>query len=495
MNKEARRNAPLAILALSLTVLMPCTSWASESNTVHAKIVRTSVKINTAGEPGSGVIVKREGNRYYVLTAAHVALCASQKQEEQEVITSNGKSHFVRPEDISCPQLMPPMAHDAKQCDNEKNKSDPWAIDLAVISFWSDERYDAATRTSVINRPGISILVAGYPINSSRLKVVKSEGGALVPPSSLSSTCQGYGLRYIAPTEKGMSGGGVWNKNGELVGIHGYRIMNKSDGLALARGSYSSGIPISYWKAMDDPLKVSFLNETLRKSSRSGGKATDYINKAQNIINRGLRDESLNELSLQEAASLIERARSMDKSQPAYPAMQAQMYVAYYKKFGGASDPELLERALALVNIAIRQSRAWRKSYEGLYEPIRAEVHALRGNYQKAVIDIDTRLSFRPDDTAALKDKAKYLFELGNLEGAYQAINRAVSIAPNDPAALIDRSLILAKAGMNHIACADLKRAVRIASLLAEKENSAIGEDGTNEESRASQSMAILQCR
>ena len=39
--------------------------------------------------PGSGVIVSKQGNTYYVLTAKHVVAT----QDEYEIVTSDAKSH------------------------------------------------------------------------------------------------------------------------------------------------------------------------------------------------------------------------------------------------------------------------------------------------------------------------------------------------------------------------------------------------------------------
>lgn len=477
---------------LSLIALSPSVSATTAAGVVaHPNILRATVKISNSFSGGSGVIVRRDNQSYYVLTAAHVADCALPNREELLVTTSDNKSHIVKPEDISCPQPLTSLSQSLIQCEESKIKSEPWGIDLAVISFLSSDQYASASRTKDIDKPGITVFIGGYPKESSQLTVVKSEGGALVPPKSPASTCQGYGLRYIAATQDGMSGGGVWNENGELVGIHGYRLINRNNNLALARGSYSSGIPIGYWKDMDQPYKVIGIKLIKNSPIQQDNNPADLISQAQNILNRSWTNGSPTIAALSEAATLIQKARSIDQSQPAYPAMEAQIFINIFKQIG---DSRLLDQALTLSNLAIRQSRNYRPSYEGLYEKIRAEVHALRGNYAKAIIDVDTRLKMRPNDTSALKDKAQYLFALSDFRGAYQAINQAISLDPDDPAALVDRGLILARAGMTLDACSDWNTAIRKAELQSSRLG-AFERDAETERQRAASLKLKEGCR
>ena len=91
------------------------------------------------------------------------------------------------------------------------SSSYPWRIDLAILKFRSIKKYMVAQKQSSIRRLGNDVYVAGYPFSENgKFFIRESEGTVDIPPSSITETCKGYGLRYIAPTEIGMSGGGDW---------------------------------------------------------------------------------------------------------------------------------------------------------------------------------------------------------------------------------------------------------------------------------------------
>ena len=98
----------------------------------------------------------------------------------------------------------------------------PWSLDLAIVAFKSTKRYEVASKYDSIRRNGVHVYVSGYPnISGDEVKIFKSSGPANLPPKYSSSTCKGYGLRYVIPPKAGISGGGVWSHRGHLIGIHG----------------------------------------------------------------------------------------------------------------------------------------------------------------------------------------------------------------------------------------------------------------------------------
>jgi hypothetical protein len=415
-----------------------------------------TVRIESSGEePGSGVIVKREGDVYTVLTAAHVIGaqgCA--RNDSISLKTSDGKVHSVAKDEIFCSGKLPDGLATASLCEVDgSGSSGILALDLAVLRFKSADSYKVASKQGSIDRNGVHVLVSGYPNNGpddGKLRVAKSDGPASPPPQTAASTCQGYGLRYIANTAEGMSGGGVWAENGTLIGIHGRREATRTGDIVLSSGSYSKAIPLAYWKALKNQWTLDGEVVLNGSSDRAPSLDTrDLIARARIIVNKiatGQKGES----ELREVQRLLLLARQSDQQQPLIPALISQSLI---KQYDLTKDSSLLSQALAYANEAIDLSRKWTGSYEARFEKIRAQIHSLRGNPAKAIVDIDRRLSIAPDDVPALKDKANYHYQMGDLAGAMRVLEMASNLSPNDPSILIDRGLVYAKAGYRQQAC------------------------------------------
>ena len=238
------------------------------------------------------------------------------------------------------------------------SNSYPWPIDIAVLEFISNKEYMVAKRSSSIKRFGSDVYISGYPISRDGEFVIReSQGTVDLPPSSFYQTCKGYGLRYIAQTEIGMDGGGVWSKKGKLVGIHGYREVSRSDNIVINRGSYSTGIHLPYWKELVDPFNPSRgFPEKLEKYDRKDD-ASAIISKAKAFINVA-RSENINDnsnLIIEEASSSIledlKRAEKIDSKRPLIPALTAQIYIRRYED--GSKQKIYLTEALQNINKAI----------------------------------------------------------------------------------------------------------------------------------------------
>ena len=190
-----------------------------------AKIAQSiTVRIEGATQ-GSGVLVKRDRNRYTVLTAWHVVE-GQRPGEELDIYTPDGKRHKVEQGSIK---------HLGK-------------VDMAVLSFSSSSTYDLAKVGDVksVSR-GDQVLVAGFPLGSNgRLKY---DTGKLIANAAVGID-QGYQLLYRNDTVTGMSGGGVLKADGTLIGMHGrgeIDLNRSSSSQGLAKTGINQGIPIRYY--------------------------------------------------------------------------------------------------------------------------------------------------------------------------------------------------------------------------------------------------------
>jgi len=263
------RRLPALVAALLLPAAQPlllCTALSTaallvsqtpaqaQSQEAVGKVAQAiTVRIEGATQ-GSGVLVKRDGNRYTVLTAWHV-VSEQRPGEELDIYTPDGQRHQL--EQGSIKRL--------------------GEVDMAVLTFSSNKSYQVARLSSserITCRHGRSLLTAGFPVSKSQA-LTTSTGELLMDFSS--ETDQGYTFFYTNSTEAGMSGGPILSlDNAVLVGLHGRgevdQSASKKAGIIIKTGinqginawlyeSYASGnkvLPLKGKSSSDDLLATAF---------------------------------------------------------------------------------------------------------------------------------------------------------------------------------------------------------------------------------------------
>lgn len=209
---------------------------------------------------GSGVIIAKEGEKYYVLTVTHNF---NQEQvninEYYGIMTSDKKVNLVT------------KINDGQECTNGfletiKNKNlkatlvrfgcfesqKIYGYDLAIVSFKSEKNYPVASLGNASQlKEGDKVYISGWPKIEAEPKLkpdgtpqLDSEGkiickdpepqrqrqlvrGLLEGSIPVTEEDNGYSLYYTDRTRPGMSGGPVLDSYGRLVGIHGRGSANK----------------------------------------------------------------------------------------------------------------------------------------------------------------------------------------------------------------------------------------------------------------------------
>ncbi|MDJ0589964.1 MAG: serine protease [Pleurocapsa sp. MO_226.B13] len=178
---------PLAI-ALSTPIVAQAINPYIKDNIAR----EISVRISSAENGGSGVIIARQNNTYLILTKAHVL--------------RNDRSFTVRTHDG--------LTHQAKPIINAIETDD----DLALLEFSSDNSYQTATINSAATpRVEQAILAVGY--NAATAELVTHSGK--IERVSDRPLKEGYQIGYSSKIVPGMSGGAILNANGEVIGING----------------------------------------------------------------------------------------------------------------------------------------------------------------------------------------------------------------------------------------------------------------------------------
>ncbi|MDY6936346.1 MAG: serine protease [Cyanobacteriota bacterium] len=188
---------------------------ASQTTVVIAQgLEKGDLEAQQEWNPGSGAIVARHGNTYYVLTALHVVRT---RDVVYGVRTSDGEVHIV--DDVSTKSNIYPFGEEEGAWGEQIE-----GFDLAIVQFQSDLDYAvSAIGKSDRLASGDPLYVSGWPNpeDDSARRVRKTEAGDLTKLFSQPSEDGGYSLLYDNTTQRGMSGGPVLNQFGELVGIHG----------------------------------------------------------------------------------------------------------------------------------------------------------------------------------------------------------------------------------------------------------------------------------
>jgi S1-C subfamily serine protease len=231
-NEASRRNSiQPSLTQLVQRGIVPDTELivASMSATQISQVAMTITVLIDGQNPGSGVIVQRNGRTYYVLTAKHVVATP----DEYDVVTPDKKKYRV----------------DYKRVRKFNG------VDLALLEFDSDENYSIArigdSQKATLGAP---VYVAGFPNpgREIRERIFQFRSGEISarPPKPLAD---GYALVYTNSTREGFSGGPVLDGNGLLIGIHGRAEVdanqpipaNQGGSVLPARVGVNLGVPIN----------------------------------------------------------------------------------------------------------------------------------------------------------------------------------------------------------------------------------------------------------
>jgi parallel beta-helix repeat protein len=163
---------------------------------------------------GSGAIVARSGNTYYVVTAWHVVWRTG---GFHAIVTPDGQVHYVDASEGS------PDAIGFGRLDPESERAIVGS-DLALLRFRSDRDYPVASVGSQKVQSGDTVYISGWP-NPDDLRRTRRDrtfsAGAIAQVVNPPSADGGYSLLYDNRTRSGLSGAPIFNADGELIGIHG----------------------------------------------------------------------------------------------------------------------------------------------------------------------------------------------------------------------------------------------------------------------------------
>lgn len=222
---------PIPVILLgAATVMVQSQVLAILNGTEINDIAKETTVLLDGQNSGSGVIVGKQAETYYVLTAQHVVAT----EDEYTVVTPDTQEKH--PVNYSMVQKLPD-------------------VDLAVIPFTSRQSYRVAELgNSNTLTEGDTVFISGWPhAGRSIPHLYQFTTGQIsgIPPRVLMG---GYGLIYTNVTRAGMSGGPIFNESGELIGIHGQaegrEIYLPNYETEVLKSGFNLGIPVNTFLAI-----------------------------------------------------------------------------------------------------------------------------------------------------------------------------------------------------------------------------------------------------
>lgn len=363
-----------------------------------------TVKVFGSAAPGSGVVISADNTdrTCIVLTAGHV-LKGTSIDDEPYAVTASGRRLAIK----------------------RIRHLDP--LDLAEVGLADCELSPALQATGV--HPGGKVWVAGFPQESNQIwiRTGPSEAGG----SSPNARAGGYAIFHGAPTRTGISGGGLYDSQGLLIGIHG-----EADTTTTKSGkSYKSGIGLA--------IPIQFLVSKLTSRSMTADHQHQWGREEEvSAQNRLLRLAWLESSKHHQEALAL--AGKLINAQPTDPRPRI-------RRAGILMTVSRYDEALVDYNVLIRQ------------DPGHPSLHINRGNalmglkrYAEALLDYDRALAIEPKLGWGHLNRAKALIVLGRTDEAATSLNRALSLAPSDRAALLERAVLRQRLGQLKAAQSDL---------------------------------------
>jgi tetratricopeptide (TPR) repeat protein/S1-C subfamily serine protease len=488
------------------------TGYLAQLNT---KARQLTVRIETGGGSGSGVIVAKEGSSYYVLTTKHVVqdLDTRQKFSDLQLVTYDQERYGATSTVVA------------------------EGADLAVVKFSSNTNYPIAQLGQYSPNDNDFAFVGGFPgreaIDSPLWQwqlhpglVAEKEQGKFNAQDDRSFS-NGYDLIYSSISYGGMSGGPVFDTEGKLIGIHG-----RAESTDKAILGQSLGISTQIFLELADKLQVNSRLLRVSKNTPLGLSPTDrkaVITAMQNIAQPRETDSAESWLAygnqlyrtLQSEKSVIAFDKAISKGKvlgfygkalslrrlgklelsqasivQAIAAIPTNQYTNYYYLWKYQSfildGSRKYDEALTSINTAIRleprdltslieKALILRKQQKyvaaiAVYDEIirvRPEAYAYTnrgiakrdlGDKEGAISDWSQAIKFNPNFAKAYNNRGFVNSELGNRQRALADFDRAIIINPNYANAYYNRAYVKSDLGDSQKAITDLNRAIEINS-------------------------------
>jgi tetratricopeptide (TPR) repeat protein len=407
---------PVYFAGISIALICsPVSALSSREVNQIAKGITVRIEDN-ANKNGSGIIVKQEGGKYYVLTAYHVV---NNPERNYTIVTPDGKTHPLNYKTI-------------------KRKD---GIDLAVAEFQSDRSYKIAKigDSDKVSEGSFSY-VAGFPGKTSVVNayLYRFKEGKITANANIALD-EGYALVYSNNTTGGMSGGPVLNEAGEVIGVHGKEETVGKQGIVVSTGD-NLGIPIKTFLTI--PL-VDVGVRSPKVAVADKPKAADFY--LQGLDNNRKKDYP----------GAVKAYTEAIKLNPKYTAAyngRGLMY-NYQKKY---------KEALADYNQALKLDPKFAKAYNN-----RGFLYYEQKKYSQALADYNQAIKLDPKFATAYSSRGVVFQEQKKYPEALADLNQALKLDPKLAGAYNNRGSLYYYQKKYPEALADYNQALKLDPKLA----------------------------
>jgi hypothetical protein len=335
--------------------------------------------------------VKRDGNRYTVLTAWHV-VSGQRPGEELDIFTPDGQRHQLEQGSI-------------------KRIGD---VDMAVLTFTSNKTYLVAKVGDVKSvSMGNPIWVSGFPLPSPAVptRLLRFLKGDVIA-NATAAIPNGYQLLYSNPTLPGMSGGAALSAQGSLVGIHGQGEtdvkMSEQQGVAVKTGT-NQAVPINHFVVsknaetlQQEPSHPSVKPEANPEASTIHESAQN--SRVSNLISPVTRHNTEDALAMALALYRQGKMKVAYEQASALVSYKAGSIPGLLIKSGSAVDIGLFAEALKELEWFFQWVGERASEYPSAYV-VRGRAHIGLGAREAACSDFDAAMRLGDSEAIAFKEK------------------------------------------------------------------------------------------
>ncbi len=424
----------LAKVAPNLAIIPP--EWRNQQQAQKPAASNTFVdKVNNIAEEitvridsknngnGSGVIIAKQGQTYYVATARHVV----QNPDNYEIITPDGKQYAVQPENIFKPE----------------------GLDAAIVKFTSNKTYSVATISKYIHSIGDVIFnnassfediekswvfISGFPqVDRGKRKLAPgylSFGEKLVLNAESNPLFEafmkgGYRLLYSNLSLPGMSGGPVLDARGEVIGINA-GIQNTK--IRQTEIGFAYGVPSS---------------SILSLATQAGVKKESL----KFVSNKPLIIKNSEIILLENHPLLAIKKPSANASEKDWFEYANQMWRI-----------QRMSETISVLQEVIKRKPDFYQAYYVLGGALRYEGK----DPKQALAALDKATMLKPDYYEAWEEKSLLLLDYKQYSLALAAIDKAIEYNDNDGSLYLFRSSILLNLQRYPEALAAIDKAIEI---------------------------------
>jgi tetratricopeptide (TPR) repeat protein len=358
-----------------------------------AQAVTVEINLTQAQTVGSGIIIDKQGNIYTLITNRHV-VCGQKRNCATPSATETFQLKFGNGISLKVP------ATAVKILDKD--------IDLAMVRFSSNTNFQIAQiAPSGSLKAGDLVYTSGYPREPRGFSFNQGRAIAVVN-KRLTGDRGGYTVVYNAETQPGMSGGGVFDKNGRIVAIHGQG------------------------ERYGEKTSLPQMSESRRNVS--GAEVGSKIG-----VNRGIPVRWV-------VQNLAKQGMRLGGREPIEPAPASvnntadEYFIAGFNKDVEPGSDYRSGKQQAILEYS--QAIALNPRYEQAFLS-RALVHIELQQYRLALADLDRVIALNPNSKVAYKNRATLkTTRLNDDRGALADFDKAIDLDPNGASAYYGRGLL-----------------------------------------------------